>query len=163
MYNNPFPDEKTEPMEELQPRPVVPQTPSSPPPVAYPAHPTPAAVEIEGGEAHNREDALTIKFAIGKLNDYLQWFLMVLEAILVIRFLLKMFGADPTNLFASFIFSLTDILLVPFKGIVPSPSIHTNQAFEISTLIAMGVYFLIFYALKRFLRILISSPEEPVE
>jgi uncharacterized protein YggT (Ycf19 family) len=168
MYNNPFPEEKTEPMEELQPRPVVPSTPPSQPPVAYPAHMPPGGVvqpvvvDIESTETHTREDALTIKFAIGKLNDYLQWFLMVLEVILLLRFLLKMFGADPTNLFASFIFSLTEILLVPFTGIVPSPSLHPpNQAFEISTLIAMGVYFLIFYALKRFLRILISSPEEP--
>jgi uncharacterized protein YggT (Ycf19 family) len=169
MYNNPFPDETTEPMEELQPRPAVPQTPPSPHPAAHPAQVPPGgafqpvAVDVVSAEMRPREDALTIKFAIGKLNDYLQWFLMVLEAILVIRFLLRMFGADPANLFANFIFSLTDILLVPFNGIVPSLSLHTNQAFEISTLIAMGIYFLIFYALKRFLRILISSPEEPVE
>src|SRR5258708_4734481 len=169
MYNNPFPDEKTEPMEELQPRPAVPQTPPSQQPAPYPAHVPPGgtfepmSVDMGNGEMHAKEDALTIKFAIGKLNDYLQWFLMVLEVILVIRFLLKMFGADPVNIFANFIFSLTEILLVPFAGIVPSLSLHQNQAFEISTLIAMGVYFLIFYALKRFLRILISSPEEPVE
>ncbi len=163
MYNNPFPDEKTEPMEELQPRPVLPPAPSSPPPAAYPTYTTPGVVETEGSETRTREDALTIKFAIGKLNDYIQWFLMVLEAILLIRFLLRMFGADPTNLFASFILDLTNILLVPFHGIVPDPSVHTNQAFEISTLIAMAVYFLVFYALKRFLRILISNPEEPVE
>ncbi len=169
MYNNPFPDETTEPMEELQPRPVVPLSPLTQPPTAYPPYTgagmpfQPTSGEIEGGELHNREDALTIKFAIGKLNDYLQWFLMVLETILVIRFLLRMFGADPANLFANFVFSLTQILLVPFDGIVPSLSLHPNQAFELSTLIAMAVYFLIFYALKRFLRILISNPEEPVE
>ncbi len=170
MHNNPFPDEQTEPMEELQPKPVVPSTPpSQPQAAAYPAHVAPGPafqplpVDAESSELHNREEALTIKFAIGKLNDYLQWFLMVLETILLIRFLLKMFGATPTNPFASFVFSLTDILLVPFNGIVPSPSLHPNQAFEISTLIAAAVYFLIFYALKRFLRILISSPEEPVE
>ncbi|HEU5373855.1 MAG TPA: YggT family protein [Ktedonobacteraceae bacterium] len=168
MSNNPFPDEQTEAMEELQPRPI-PQTPQSHPPAAYPAQqgagmpPPPVAMDIESEEAHNREEALTIKFAIGKLNDYLQWFLMVLETILIIRFLLKMFGADPTNLFANFIFSLTEILLVPFNGIVPSYSLHAHQAFEISTLFAVLIYFLIFYALKRFLRILISSPEEPVE
>jgi len=164
MSNNPFPDEKSEAtIEELQPRarPVpVPQTPAP-----HPAnHVTPEAelqpVSKASGEINTREDALTIKFAIGKLNDYLQWFLMVLESILAIRFLLKLFGADPTNLFASFIFSLTEILLVPFATIVQSPSLHANQAFEISTLIAALIYFLIFYALKRFLRILISSPEE---
>lgn len=166
MYNNPFPDEKTEPMEELQPRPVVPQPAPSPFPAAQPNHGAgatfqPMAVDMENGDSHTKEDALTIKFAIGKLNDYLQWFMMVLETMLIIRFLLRMFGANPANLFASFIFSLTEILLVPFNGIVPPLSLHTNQAFEISTLIAMAVYFLLFYALKRFLRILISSPEEP--
>ena len=112
------------------------------------------------GTNHTREDAFTVKFAIGKLNDYLQWFVMVMEVILAFRFLLKLFGANPENLFASFVFALTDILLAPFSNIVPPISLHTNQAFETATLIAMAVYFLLFYALKRFLRILVSNPEE---
>ncbi|HET8845117.1 MAG TPA: YggT family protein [Ktedonobacteraceae bacterium] len=169
MSSNPFPEERTEVIEELQPRPPVPQTPTSQPQAVYPVAPgagvgaPPQLADADVGEAQNREDALTIKFAIGKLNDYLQWFLMVLESILAIRFLLKMFGADPGNLFASFIFTLTDILLVPFNNILPNVSLHVNQAFEFSTLFAAAIYFLIFFALKRFLRILISSPEEPVE
>lgn len=167
MYNNPFP-EKIEPMEELQLKPKpVPHTPSAPqaasPATQHHSSPTagaafqPMTVDTENG---SREDAFTVKFAIGKLNDYLQWFLMVMETILALRFILKMFGANPGNLFASFVFALTDILLTPFNGIVPPISIHPNQAFEIATLIAMAVYFLLFYALKRFLRILISNPEE---
>lgn len=164
MYNNPFPEEKTEPMEELQPKPKP--LPPALPAASHTTHAAPTAgagfqsmpVEMESGP---REDAFTVKFAIGKLNDYLQWFLMVMETILLLRFLLKMFGANPQNLFASFVFALTDILLTPFTGIVPPISLHSNQAFEIATLIAMAVYFLLFYALKRFLRILISSPEEP--
>lgn len=167
MYNNPAPEEKTEAIEELQPR-MVPQTPLSQPQGVYPVPqgveivPIPTLDEIESNDAR-REDALTIKFAIGKLNDYLRWFLMVLETILLIRFLLKLFGADPTNPFANFIFTLTGLLLVPFNGIVATPSLHRNQYFEFSTLIGMGVYFLIFYAFRWFLRILISNPEEPVE
>jgi uncharacterized protein YggT (Ycf19 family) len=170
MYNNPFPEKTDQPMEELQPKPKpVPQTPVAPQATSHPAqvhHSTPTAgtafqpliVDTENG---SREEAFTVKFAIGKLNDYLQWFLMVLETILALRFVLKMFGANPENLFASFVFALTDILLTPFTGIVPPISIHPNQAFEIATLIAMAVYFMLFYALKRFLRILISNPEEP--
>ena len=170
MHNNPFPEKTEQPMEALQPKPKpVPQTPSEPqaPSHAAPVHhsaPTagatfqPLLVDADNG---SREEAFTVKFAIGKLNDYLQWFLMVMETILALRFVLKMFGANPANLFASFVFALTDILLTPFTGIVPPISIHPNQAFEISTLIAMAVYFLLFYALKRFLRILISNPEEP--
>lgn len=164
MSSNPFPEDKTEVIEELQPK-TTPQPPMPAQAAAYPVAPAMSAPASDGEseETHNREDALTIKFAIGKLNDYIQWFLMVLESILAIRFLLKMFGADPANLFASFIFTLTDILLVPFNNILPNVSLHANQAFEFSTLFAAAIYFLIFFALKRFLRILISSPEEPVE
>ena len=60
--------------------------------------------------------------------------------------------------------ALTVIPLYPFNGIVPSTKLGTSGAeIEWSTLIAMAVYFLVFYALRRFLSILISGPEEPVE
>lgn len=135
------------PMEELQPKPVPGKM------VAHPTHST----EVE---AQQRE-ALAIKYAIGKLNDYLGWFLVVLETALVIRFFLKLIGADPRNLFAGFLYALTDILLLPFINIVGSASFHQNQYFEFPTLLAISVYYLIFWALKRFLRVLISNPEEP--
>ena len=168
--NNLFPDETigsqpTEPvppMEELPPRPLPPQQPGyTPSPAAE--NPVPASEAAES-PVTRQEEALTVRFAIGKLNDYLRWFLTVLEVTLLLRFILKLIGADPTNLFAGFLYALTDILLYPFLGIVKSPSIHPpNQSFEFSTLIGMIVYFLVFYALVRFLGILISAPEEPVE
>ncbi len=155
------PTETYPPMEELPLKPPPPQEPVNTP---QPAGESPVQA-LEGVESPvtRQEEALTIKFAIGKLNDYLLWFLTVLEVTLLLRFILKLIGADPNNLFAGFLYALTDIILYPFLGIVKSPSIHSNQAFEFSTLIAMAVYFLIFYALRRFLRILISGPEEPVE
>ena len=163
--NNLFPDETigsqpTEPnppMEELPRRPPPPQQPGPTPQVAENPAQVPETAETR------QEEALTIRFAIGKLNEYLLWFLMVLEVTLLLRFLLKLIGADPNNPFAGFLYALTDILLYPFLNIVGSPSIHPpNQSFEFSTLIGVIVYFLVFYALRRFIRILIS-PEEPVE
>ncbi len=168
MYNNPYSDETVgaqpqayPPMEELQLRP--------PPQAPYPMQ-TPPVSEgtyvtepVESPEVRQRK-ALTVKFVIGKFNDYLVWFLSVLEIMLAVRFLLKLIGADPGNLFAGFLYALTDILLLPFLNIVHSPSIHPpNQSFEFSTLIAMIIYYLIFYALRRFFRLLISNPESPVE
>ncbi len=137
-------------MEDLQPRsaPQMPQTP-------------PAAEVIPENEAETRqEEARTVRYAIGKLNDFLQWFSTVLEVVLLIRFILKLIGADPTNLFAGFLYALTDIVLFPFSNIVHTPSLRTNQAFEWSTLVAMAIYWLLFWAIRRFLSILISSPEE---
>ena len=172
MYNpgNPFPEEmiKTQPSEGYPPMEELPlkPPPAQPPPanetVTQPQQPGP--LEVGESPVTGREEALTIKFAIGKLNDYLLWFLMVLEVTLLIEFFLMLIGAAQNNLFAGFMYALTVIPLYPFNGIVPSTKLGTSgAAIEWSTLIAMAVYFLVFYALRRFLSILISGPEEPVE
>ena len=153
MYNpgNPFPEEmiRTQPseayppMEEL-PRKPPPQSPTvQPPPATQPQQAEP--LEVGESPVTGREEALTIKFAIGKLNDYLLWFLMVLEVTLLIEFFLMLIGAQPNNLFAGFMYALTVIPLYPFNGIVPSTKLGTSGAeIEWSTLIAMAVYFLVF-------------------
>ena len=178
MYNpsNPFPEEmiRTQPSEAYPPMEELPLKPQSPQYAVQPSPQAPTgmstqpqqAAPLEGGESPitGREEALTIKFAIGKLNDYLLWFLMVLEVTLLIEFFLKLIGAAQNNLFAGFMYALTVIPLYPFDGIVPSTKLGNGGAvIEWSTLIAMAVYFLVFYALRRFLTILISGPEEPVE
>jgi hypothetical protein len=176
MYNpgNPFPEEmiRTQPSEGYPP---MEELPLKPPPQQYPVQPPPAnetvtqpqqpePLEVGESPVTGREEALTIKFAIGKLNDYLLWFLMVLEVTLAIEFFLMLIGAAQNNLFAGFMYALTVIPLFPFNGIVPPTKLGTGGAeIEWSTLIAMAVYALVFYALRRFLHILISGPEEPVE
>jgi hypothetical protein len=163
MERNPYPDERAKiqaanvlpqqmEMEDLQPRKASPAS----------AQPAPILDNASDGEsAETRlEEARTVRYAIGKLNDFLQWFMAVLEVTLAIRFLLKLIGADPGNMFAGFCYALTEIILFPFVAIVKDPSLHQNQAFELSTLIGMAIYYLIFWAVRRFLRILISGPEE---
>jgi hypothetical protein len=163
MRNNPYSNEPTrapsaetlpqrERMEDLPPRQMPPQM--SPPPVVEPSP------EVEDVEIR-QEEVRTIRYAIEKLNDFLQWFLVVMEVTLAIRFFFKLIGASQANLFAGFLYALTDIVLIPFANIVRSPSISPGQAFEWSTLIAMIIYWLIFWAIRRFLSILVSTPEEP--
>ena len=163
MHKNPYSEEPigSQPTEVVPGggMPDLPQKQSPQPVISHPGtHET--DIEVESAEAR-QEEARTVRYAIGKLNDFLQWFITVLEVTLAIRFLLKLIGADPGNLFAGFLYALTDIILFPFSGIVPSPSVHLYQAFEWSTLIAMIVYALVFWAIRRFLSILITSPEEP--
>ena len=134
-------------------------------PQVVPVQQAPITEPPPATDAANREDevqrARTAKFVIGKFNDYLVWFLMVIETMLALRFLLKLIGADPGVLFAGFLYAVTDILLLPFLNIVRSPTIHPPyQSFEFSTLIGMLVYYLIFYALRRFVHLLITTPED---
>lgn len=163
MHTNPYPDDPTR----LQPTDVLPQRERMddlpkktvlPPPVIQSGPET--IVEVESAETR-QEEARTVRYAIGKLRDFLQWFVAVLEVTLGLRFLLMLIGADPSNLFAGFLYALTDIVLFPFKGIVHSLSIHPpNQWFEWATLIAMAIYWLMFWAIGRFLHILVTTPEE---
>ena len=163
MRTNPYPDEPThnqptemlskrEPMEDLPLKQIPSHVPTSP------AMDT--DLDVESAEVR-QEEARTIRYAIGKLNDFLQWFTVVLEVTLIIRFLLRLIGAYAGNLFAGFIYALTNILLFPFFGIVGSPKLQGDQALEWPTVIAVIVYWLTFWAIRRFLLILISSPEEP--
>ena len=159
MHRNPYPEdpidaqttEAVPPMEELQPRQVV---------HAEPAHEAIAPVEEAEGVDIRPVEARTAAFAIGKLSDFLQWLAIVLEFSLGLRFILRLIGANSTNPFAGFLYALTGIVLYPFAGIVGSASIRPpDQAFEWSTLIAMAVYWTAIWLIRRFLRILITSPE----
>lgn len=155
MRSNSYPDEPkhaqptdvlTPQMEGLQPpRPIQ----SSPSPV----HQTDQ--DVESAEIR-LEEARTVRYAISKLNDFVQWFMVVLEVTLAIRVFFKLIGADTSNPFANFLYALTEIVIFPFKNIV-----HTPDRFAAETIIAMIIYWLVFWGIRWFLRILITSPEEP--
>jgi hypothetical protein len=112
----------------------------------------------DGGVQQQEPPGQTLAFVIGKVNDFLQWFAITLEIILLLRFIFRLIGADPGNVFASFLYALTSVILVPFSGIVHDPSLHTNQAFEWTTLIGMAIYALIFWLLRWLVRITITPP-----
>ncbi len=132
-------------MEGLQPRQA---TQPSPPPVNQ------TDQDVESAEIR-LEEARTVRYAIGKLNEFVQWFMVVLEVTLAIRVFFKLIEADKTNPFANFLYAVTEIVTFPFKNIV-----HTPERFAGETLIAMIIYWLIFWSIQWFLRILIASPEE---
>lgn len=66
----------------------------------------------------------------------------VLETLLAIRFFLMLFGANPSNGFANFVYTLSKPFVVPFQGIFGKPLLGVSQ-FETSVIVAMVVYALI--------------------
>jgi serine/threonine protein kinase len=48
------------------------------------------------------QQPVTVRFALQKFTDYLLWFLLVLESVLALRFVMKVLGADPGNVFCRF-------------------------------------------------------------
>jgi YGGT family protein len=112
-----------------------------------------------------QQKARARKYGVAKVMDYLQWVLFALEMLFLLRFVLKLLGADPNNSFAQALYNFTGFFLYPFEGIVPSTTIgpNGNGVIEWSTLVGMAVYALLFYLIKLLLRITISRPQEPIE
>ncbi len=76
----------------------------------------------------------------------------VLLAVLAIRFLLKLFAANPASPFANFMYGLTAPFVAPFRGLFATTGTQPG-VIEWHTLVAMAVYALIAYAIVRLIRI----------
>src|SRR5260370_41152775 len=58
------------------------------------------------------------RYVIAKTIDYITWAILVLEALLLLRFFLKMVVADPTNPFAQLLYKCNGFFLYSCFGIV---------------------------------------------
>lgn len=83
-----------------------------------------------------------------------------LEALLVFRFLLKLFGANPSAGFTSFIYSVTQPFAGPFLSVFKVTKV-SGSIFEWTTVLAMVVYGLIAMAIAQFFVMskTVSTPE----
>ncbi len=78
------------------------------------------------------------------------WFVAgVLLALLAIRFVLSLLGANSANGFASFIYSVTHPFVAPFFSLFSYNFQAGVSRFESYTLVAMLVYALVAYGLER--------------
>lgn len=75
--------------------------------------------------------------------NLLNFFTAVVESFLGLRFLLKLFGANDTNGFVSWVYEMSDVLLEPFRGIFPAKVFENQYVLEFSTLFAMLMYAII--------------------
>lgn len=75
------------------------------------------------------------------------WYLVgILEALLAMRFLLKLMQANPAAGFTSFVYSVTGIFTMPFEAVFRNFRAQ-GSVVEWTTLLAMIVYWLIAVAL----------------
>lgn len=86
----------------------------------------------------------TSRWAVLKIDQTLWLLLGMLEALLGMRFFLKLIAANPESGFARFIYGFSDLFLLPFFGLTQTPSAN-GSVLEIPTIIAMIVYALLFW------------------
>ena len=79
----------------------------------------------------------------------------VIDAVLLIRLVLKLLGANAHAGFAQFTYGLTDFFLAPFKGLLPT-IVSGQSVLELSLIFAILIYSLIALGLVRLVAISLS-------
>jgi len=74
------------------------------------------------------------------LDRLLYIFLTVAEALLLLRFILKLFAANSSVGFVQWVYDTSGVLLDPFRGIFPDHVFKSTFVLDLSTLFAMIIY-----------------------
>jgi hypothetical protein len=87
--------------------------------------------------------------------------LAMLEALIGLRIVLKLFAANPENGMASLLYGFTDLFLFPFAGLMPTPA-SGGMVLEVSSFVAMIVYALIGWGLAKLVEVIFYRPRGTV-
>src|ERR1700732_1071861 len=79
----------------------------------------------------------------------------IIDALLLIRLVLKLLGANPHAGFASFTYGVTDFFLAPFHGLLPT-IVNGQTVLELSLIFAILIYSLIALGLARVVALTLS-------
>jgi hypothetical protein len=96
---------------------------------------------------------LEYREALYKLSQFIWLIFGGIEALIGIRVILMLIGANPANTFTAFVYQLSELFLWPFRNIVANPAFQ-NYVLEITSVIAMIVYPLIGWAIVRLIWVL---------
>ncbi len=108
-------------------------------------------------EQVTRDVAAEGRLALLRVTNIIWTVLSLLEISLGLRFVLKLIAANPKSGFAAFMYGITGPFLAPFTALVGTPA-SGGASLEVTTLIAMGVYALLFWIIVRVLRVAADRP-----
>ena len=91
------------------------------------------------------------------IKKLLNLYLAIVEGILGLRFLLKLFGANANTGFVAWVYEMSDSLLEPFRAIFPTRVYENKYVLEFSTLFAMLIYALLVMLLVYIVDLLASA------
>lgn len=92
------------------------------------------------------------------LAAFINFFTGLVAVFLGLRIILRLFGANPEVGFVQWVYSSTNSLMQPFRGIFPTETIARDYVIDFSALFALIVYGLLGMALLSL--VLSLTPEE---
>ena len=108
-------------------------------------------------EQVTRDVAAERRLGVFQVTRIVWTILGVLEILLGLRFMLKLIAANPNSGFAVFIYGITGAFTAPFNSLLGTPAAD-GSTLEVTTLIAMAVYALLFWGVVRVIQIVVDRP-----
>ena len=96
-----------------------------------------------------------------KASQWIWLLLYIVEVLIALRIGLKLMGANPDSPIVVLIYGFTALFLIPFVGMVGSPT-SGGMVLEVSSIYAMGIYALIAVAFERLVWLIFYRPRRPV-
>lgn len=104
-----------------------------------------------------RDVAAERRMGLFQVNRIMWSMLAFLEILLAFRFGLRLIAANPQSGFAVLMYGITGVFVAPFNGLVTTPT-SGGSALEVTTLIGMAVYALIFWGIGYLIRMVADRP-----
>lgn len=93
---------------------------------------------------------------MSRVNQFLWLLTAIVEFLIGFRVILKLIGANAVNGFADFIYNVTYVFIVPFATLFQNPVFGDGSSvLELTSLIAMVVYFIVALVVTTLIRILL--------
>ncbi|WP_291379074.1 YggT family protein [Demequina sp.] len=90
----------------------------------------------------------------------LEFLFTLVGAFLLLRFVLKLFGANEDNGFVSWWYEMSGVLLDPFRGVFPTETYQSQYVLEFSTLFALLVYGLAYLLIVALINAITPTPAD---
>lgn len=105
------------------------------------------ATEPDGAQVVQREVSRTTSGAV--IFKRFAWFIVgVINALIALRFIFLLLGANRDAGFVDFIYTVTSPLVAPFTGIFGEPT-YGQFTFEWSSLLAIAIYSLVAWGIAK--------------
>ena len=97
--------------------------------------------------------------SIRRIRQIVYFVASAIALVILMRFALLLLGANPDNAFANFVYGVSGVFVAPFNTLFGEPAFG-NSVLEISSLVAIAVYYLIAWGFMRIVT-LTTAPSDP--
>lgn len=103
-----------------------------------------------------RAAALLARDVVARIRQLIGLAFLIIEAIIALRILLKVMGANPDAGFSSFVYKLSSPFVAPFHPVFADANVN-GHPFELGSLFGIVIYSVLGYLVARLVRVLLSK------